>query len=98
MVDISCRSATGNLMYPATCTRSDLAASVYELSKFSQGIAHWEGVKRVVRNVSSTVGEGLLYKRGVQVEVWGYSDAGHEKETSKGRSGYAFLSAGAAIN
>ena len=47
-------------------------AAVSELSKFNQnpGIAHWEGVKRVLRYVSGTVGEGLLYKRGAQVEVW----------------------------
>ena len=40
-----------------------------------------------------------MYKRGAQVEVWGYSHAGHvgDKETSMGRSGYVFMSAGAAI-
>ena len=59
-------------MYLATCTRPDLEAAVSELSKCSQnpGIAHWEGLMRVLRYVSGTVGEGLLYKRGAQVEVW----------------------------
>ena len=102
MATVPFRSAIGSLMYLATCTRPDLAAAVSELSKFSQnpGAAHWEGVKRVLRYVSGTVGDGLLYKRGAQVEVWGYSDAGHAgcQETSKGRSGYVFLSAGAAIS
>ena len=102
MVNVPYRSAIGSLMYLATCTRPDLAASVSELSKFSQnpGMAHWEGVKRVLRYVKGTVGEGLLYKRGAQVGVWGYSDAGHvgDKESSRGRSGYVFLSAGAAIS
>ena len=102
MAAVPYRSAIGSLMYLATCTRPDLAAAVSELSKFSQnpGVAHWEGVKRVLRYVSGTVGDGLLYKRGAQVEVWGYSDAGHAscQETSKGRSGYVFLSAGAAIS
>ena len=102
MAAVPYRSAIGSLMYLATCTRPDLAAAVSELSKFSQnpGAAHWEGVKRVLRYVSGTVGDGLLYKRGAQVEVWGYSDAGHAgcQETSKGRSGYVFLSAGAAIS
>ena len=52
------------------------------------------------RYVKGTVGEGLLYKRGAQVEVWGYSDSGHagDKETSRGRSGYVFISVGAAIS
>ena len=47
-----------------------------------------------------TVGEGLLHKRGAQIEVWRYFDAGHvgDKETSKGRSGYVLMSVGAANN
>lgn len=102
MVDVPYRSAIGSLMYLATCTRPDIAAAVSELSKFSQnpGSAHWEGVKRVLRYVSGTISDGLMYRRGAQVEVWGYSDAGHagDKETSRGRTGYVFLSAGAAIS
>ena len=102
MENIPYRSVIGSLMYLATCTRPDLAAAVSEFSKFSQnlGITHWEGVKRVLRYVSSIVGDGLLYKRGAQIEVWGYSDAGHagDHETSKVRSGYVFMSAGAAIS
>ena len=102
MASIPYRSAIGSLMYLSTCTRPDIAAAVSELSKYSQnpGMAHWEGVKRVMRYVSGTVNEGLLYKRGAQVEVWGYSDASHagEKATSRGRAGYIFLSAGAAIS
>ena len=74
MVDIPYRSAIGSLLYLATCTRPDLTVAVSALSKFSQnpGIAHWEGVKRMLRYVSGTVGDGILYKRGAQVEVWGY--------------------------
>ena len=42
----------------------------------------------MLRYVSGTVGEGLLYKRGAQVEVMGYSDSGHvgDKETMIDRS------------
>ena len=52
----------------------------------------------VYTRVSGTVGD--RYKRGAQVEVWGYSDSGHarDKETSRGRTGYVFLSASAAIS
>ena len=89
-------------MYLSTCTRPNIAAAASELSKFSHnpGVVHWEGVKRVLRYVSGTVKEGLLYKRGAQVEVWGYSDSGHagNNETSRGRTGHVFLSAGAAIS
>ena len=74
MINIPYRSAIGSLMYLSTCIRPDISAAVSELSKFSQnpGAEHWEGVKRVLRYVSSTVGEGLLYKRGAQIGVWGY--------------------------
>ena len=93
MVDVPYRLAIGSLMYLATCTRPDLSAAVSELSRFIQnpGAGHWEGVKRVLRYLSGTIGEGLLYERGAQVKVWGYSDSGHagSKETSRGRSGAA---------
>ena len=41
-----------------------------------------------------------MSKRGAQVEVWGYYEVGHagDKENSKGRNGYVFMSAGAAIS
>ena len=79
MANIPYRSAIGSLMYLLTCTRPYIFAAIFELSKFSQnpGDAHWEGVKRVLRYVSGTVGAGLLYKRGAQIGVWGYSDSGH---------------------
>ena len=102
MVNVPYKSAIGSLMYLATCTRPDLSASVSELSKFSQnpGMAHWEGVKRALRYVNGRVGEGLLYKRGALVGVWGYSDAEHagDRETSRGKNGYVFMSAGAAVS
>ena len=96
------RSAIGSLMYLATCTRPDLAAAVSELSKFRQNpnVKHWEGVKMVFIYLKGTVGEGLLYKRGTQVEVWGYADSGHagDSASSRGRTGYVFLNGGAAVS
>ena len=87
MIDVPYKSAIGRLVYLATYTRPDLAAAVSELTKFSQnpGIAHWEGVKNVLRYLSGTVGEGLMYKRG----AWGYSDSRQagDKETSGGGVG-----------
>ena len=62
-VEVSCWL----LKYLATCTRLDLAASVSELSKFSQN----PGVKCALRYVSGMVGEGLLHKRGAEVGLWG---------------------------
>ena len=50
MIDNPYRSAIGSLMYLSTCTMPDIAAAVSELSRYSQnpGVAHWEGVKRVL--------------------------------------------------
>ena len=64
MESIPYRSAIGSLLYLATCTRPDLAAAVSELSKFSQnpGLAHWEGVKRVLRYGVVLLGMGSCTK------------------------------------
>ena len=53
----------------------------------------------MLRYVKGTAGEGLGYSPGEDLAVWGYSDAsyGSDQETKKGRSGYFFLSAGAAV-
>ena len=54
----------------------------------------------MLRYVKGTAGEGLGYSPGEDLAAWGYSDAsyGSDQETKKGRSGYVFLSAGAAIS
>ena len=61
---------------------------------------HWEAAKRVVRYLVGTIDEGLFYGKDEEVEVWSYTDAsyGSDMETKRGRSGYVFMSAGAAIS
>ena len=102
MVDIPYRSLVGSLMYLAVCTRPDLSMAVSALSRYSQNpqMAHWEAAKRVLRYVKGTVGEGLGYSPGEEIAIWGYSDAsyGSDEETKKGRSGYVFMSGGAAVS
>lgn len=102
MIDVPYRSAIGRLVYFATCTRPEPAAAVSEFNKFSQNprIAHREGFRHVLWYLTGTVGEGLMYKRGTQVEVWGYSDSGHagDKETAQRMSGYVFISAGVVVS
>ena len=63
MAGIPYRSAVGSLMYLAVCTRPDLAMAVSALSSYCQSPQpeHWEAVKRVLRYVKGTVGEGLGY-------------------------------------
>ena len=59
-----------------------------------------EGVKRVLRYLKGTVNVGLMYEKGADFPVHGYSDASHgdDVDTRKGRAGYVFLSAGAAVS
>ena len=102
MADIPYRSVVGSLMYLAVCTRPDLSMAVSALSRYYQAPQpeHWEAAKRVLRYVKGTAREGLGYSPGEDLAAWGYSDAsyGSDQETKKGRSGYVFLSAGAAIS
>ena len=95
------REAIGSLTYLMTVTRPDLGAAVSILSRFSQdpGMAHWEGVKRVLRYVHGSTDVGLLYKKGSQVSTWGYADVIHSsEEEARGPPGYVFMSGGAAIS
>ena len=96
------RSLVGSLMYLAVCTRPDLAMGVSTLSRFCQdpGMLHWEAAKRLLRYVKGSAGDGLLYGKGEEVGLWGYSDAsyGSDPETKRGRSGFIMMSGGAAIS
>ena len=102
MSNIPYRSLVGSLMYLAVCTRPDLAMAVSSLSRYSQNprMEHWDAAKRVLRYIKGTVGEGLAYSPGEDVAVWGYSDAsyGSDNETKRGRSGFVFMSGGAAVS
>ena len=96
------RSLVGSLMYLTTCTRPDLSMAVSTLSRFcsNPGKAHWEAARRVLRYVKGTMGEGLVYKRGEALPVWGYSDASYGTclDTFRSRSGWVFMSAGGAVS
>ena len=54
----------------------------------------------MLRYVKGTLGEGLGFSPGEDLAVWGCNDAsyGSDQETEEGRSGYVFLSAGAAVS
>ena len=94
------KQAIGSLLYLSGGTRPDLAEAVSSFCRFAQnlGLKHWEGVLRVLRYLRGTVGEGILYRRGVDTDIWGYVGAGHNScpDTMSGRAGY-FMSATGAI-
>lgn len=62
MIEVPYRSAIRSFVSLATCTTPDLAAAVSELVRFTQNprAAHWKGLKRVLRYLSGTMGEGPL--------------------------------------
>ena len=92
----------GSLLYLTSGTRRDLAAVVNTLCRYRgrPGEQHWEGVKRVLRYLKGTVNLGLMYEKAGDLPVHGYSDASHgdDVDTIKGKAGYVFLSARAAVS
>jgi hypothetical protein len=96
------RQAMGGLLYLAGGTRPDLSEAVSVLCSFNQnpGMKMWNAVLRVFRYIRGTVGLGILYRRGVPTDIWGYVDASHMTcpDTLRGRAGYVFCSAGGAIS
>ena len=102
MAKIPYRSMVGSLMYVALCTRPDQSMAVSAFSRYCQNPQpeHWEAGKRVLRYLKGSAGEGLSYSSGEDVAVSGYSDAsyGSDEESKRWRSGYVFMSAGAAVS
>ena len=54
----------------------------------------------MLRYLNGTVNLGLMYKKGAELPLHGYSNAinGDDVDIRKGRIGYVFLSAGAAMS
>ena len=102
MAVIPDRSAIGSLMYLAMCTRPNIFAAISCLSRFNHnpGMAHWEGVKHVLRYLQGTSGEGLCFKKGVSTALWGYCDSSHLScpDTSRSRAAFVMISAGGPVS
>ncbi|CAI7853147.1 unnamed protein product, partial [Closterium sp. NIES-53] len=86
----------GCLMYLMTCTRPDLA---YHLSLLARYVApgrhrkvHWDAAKRVLRNLCSTSGMGLVLGGRARVVLTGHADASWVDDLAMQRSskGYTF--------
>ena len=70
------RKVAGSLMY-ATLMRPDMSHDIGVLNQFMQvpKKPHLDAARRVLRYAKSTLNYGLFYAYGVDVEVFGYSDA-----------------------
>lgn len=74
---VNYRSAVGALSYLLTATRPDISYAVSSLSQFLEapGIQHWEAFIHVLRYLSGTAGNALVYNRGLPSVLNGYTDA-----------------------
>ncbi|KAL2328979.1 hypothetical protein Fmac_022406 [Flemingia macrophylla] len=94
------KQLVGSLMY-ITTTRPDMMFSVSLISRFmSQPTQmHMQAAKRVLRYLQGTVNFGILYKKGGNEELLGYTDNDYagDLEDRKSTSGYVFLMSNGAV-
>jgi hypothetical protein len=87
------RQLIGSLMYLVN-TRPDICYAVNTLSQFmvEPKRAHWAAAKHVLRYIQGTVDYGLLYTRGKDIRLSGFTDADWAGSSvdRKSTSGYCF--------
>ena len=92
MKNVPFKEAVGSLLYAAQATRPDIAFAVNLVSQFSinPGRQHWEAVKRIMRYLRGTLDAKLMYTRGGDSQLTGYTDAdwGGDPDTRKSTTGY----------
>ena len=73
----SYRSVVGMLLYLATNTRPDIAYAVSQVARFSNNPkkSHSSAVKTIIRYLSGTMNEGVIYKRPDKFNMDCYVDA-----------------------
>ncbi|KAK3043577.1 hypothetical protein RJ639_002156 [Escallonia herrerae] len=95
------RQLVGSLIY-LTITRPDIAYPVGVISQFMQTprTPHLDAAKRIMRYVKGSLGYGLMYKKGGNFLLSGFSDAdwaGDENDRHS-TTGYCFSMGSAAIS
>src|ERR1700678_4017226 len=84
---------TGSVLWPTVVSRLDTAYAVGILSQFIQnpGIAHWEGVKRLISYMNTTKNLWLTFGGNRTILFEGYSDADWASQPHRHSiSGYCF--------
>ncbi len=84
----------GGLLYAATVSRPDIAATVNKLSRFLHNPSneHWKAAKHVLRYLKGTAHMALNFSAGKTPSLIGYSDADWAGDVNnrKSTSGYVF--------
>ena len=77
MANVPYKEAIGSLDYLSQVTRPDICYAVNAVSQYSSnpGRKHWEAVKRIFRYLRGTAGNRLVYKKGGNKDLVGYTDA-----------------------
>lgn len=94
------KQLVGSMMY-LTATRPDIMYAVSLLSRYMSTPTelHLSAAKRVLRYLQGTIGFGILYQKGGNKELVGFTDSDYAGcvEDRKSTSGYAFILSGAAV-
>ena len=69
--------AIGCLLFAAQNTQPVICYAVDVLSRFgtNPGKAHWDAVKRVMRNLKGTIDKGITFMKQIEDGVKGYCNA-----------------------
>ena len=96
------QSVVGLLMWPAMHTRPDIAYAVGVLSRYclNPGPLYCKYLQRIMRYISSTLNEGLVFRRDTEDDIVGNSDSDYAgtKDGRKSTGAYTFLLAVAPIS
>ena len=78
----------GALMYLVNYTRLDITFSVNLLARYSSAPTkrHWSGIKHVLRYLHGTCDMGFFYSKTLELQFFGYADAGYLSDPHKARS------------
>lgn len=91
------RKLVGRLRY-LVHTRPDLNFSIGDVSRYMQNLkqSHYATIKHILRYVKGTIEYGLMYRRGGDDMLVGYSDSNYsdDREDGRGTTGVAYYFSG----
>lgn len=94
------KQLVGSMIY-LTATRPDVMYTVSLVSRYMSEPTelHLTAAKRILRYLQGTIGYGILYQKGGNQELVGYTDSDYagSVEDRKSTSGYAFILSDAAV-
>lgn len=94
------KQLVGSLMYMTT-TRPDIMFPVSLVSRYMSNPTqmHWQACKRILRYLQGTLNLGIMYKKGGNTDLIGFTDSDYagDIEDRKSTSGYVFVLSNGAV-